>query len=177
MRTTELTDKQKAFVEAYCISWDATKAALAAGYASKSASSKGCQLVKHNKIAEEIERRKQQIRAKNKDEVAEIKARLRSKAFDDDLSERDQLRALELLGKSEAMFSERHILTPELPQLSQEEISTLREHSAVLRGVTSSRRVLTGSQSVDSVVIPAEQPIGADQPAEAISEALYSDNE
>ena len=149
MRTTKLTDKQMAFIEAYCVDWNATKAALAAGYASKTASSKGCQLVKHNKIAEEIERRKQQIRAKNKDEVAEIKARLRSKAFDDDLSERDQLRALELLGKSEAMFTERHILQPELPELSEEERQLLRQHSAILRGVGGSRRVLTGSQSVD----------------------------
>lgn len=43
MAKTELTDKQKAFCKEYCIDWNATRAAIAAGYSENSAKEIGCE--------------------------------------------------------------------------------------------------------------------------------------
>lgn len=53
----ELTDKQQAFVNAYLTTWNATKAAIKAGYAETTAYSQGSRLLKHAEISEAIRQR------------------------------------------------------------------------------------------------------------------------
>lgn len=50
----KLTKKHQIFVAEYLACFDATKAALAAGYSPKTAQSQGCQLLKHPKVSAEI---------------------------------------------------------------------------------------------------------------------------
>lgn len=54
---SDLTDKQKAFIDAYLTTWNATKAAIKAGYAESTAYSQGSRLLKHVEIAEAIRQR------------------------------------------------------------------------------------------------------------------------
>ena len=132
---------------------------MAAGYSAKSVMSQGCQLLKKPKVKEEIERRRLQLQAKNEDEVSKIRAKLRSIAYSPDSTKRDALRALELLGKAEAMFVERHVVTPDIPQLTADEIKRLRGHARALEGVGAAVRD-------DLPVIDAQQPTIIDHPSE-----------
>lgn len=52
-----LTNKQRAFIDEYFHDWNATQAAIRAGYSEKTAYSSGQRLLKHVEIAAEIERR------------------------------------------------------------------------------------------------------------------------
>ena len=56
-----LTEKQLRFVEEYLGCYNATQAALRAGYSPKSAYSQGNRLLKHDEIKEEISRKQEEI--------------------------------------------------------------------------------------------------------------------
>lgn len=60
----ELTDKQARFVREFCIDWNATQAALRAGYAESGAGVEGHRLLKNAKIAELVNIGRQEFYAK-----------------------------------------------------------------------------------------------------------------
>lgn len=74
-----LNDKQRAFVEAYVRSWNATQAAIAAGYSEKTAGSQGHELLKKPEIDAEIKRRLEELTMSE----AEVLARLTEHARGD----------------------------------------------------------------------------------------------
>ena len=57
MSTSRISNKQKIFINEYVKSWNATKAAIAAGYSAKTATSKASQLLTKVNIKEEIAKR------------------------------------------------------------------------------------------------------------------------
>lgn len=75
----ELNNKQKAFVEAYLQTWNATRAAKMAGYSEKTAYSIGHELLKKPEIASRVRER----HAEYAMETAEILARVASHARGD----------------------------------------------------------------------------------------------
>jgi phage terminase small subunit len=127
-----LTDKQEAFVNEYVKDYNATQAAIRAGYATKYADRQAHKLVENSRVKEAIEARRQEISRKADVEICEIVAELRSIAFTD-CSRTDKLRALELLGRYKAMFTDRFQNTTENhAQLTDEEKEQLRELAAEL---------------------------------------------
>jgi phage terminase small subunit len=64
----QLTPQQLVFVEAYLVSWNATRAALAAGYSAKTAYSQGSRLLKNVEVRALISLRMQEM-AMDADEV------------------------------------------------------------------------------------------------------------
>lgn len=106
----KLTGKQQSFVQHYCgdCAFNATQAAIKAGYSVKTAYSIGNENLSKPEIiaamAEEIADRAE----KTDVEVAEIVQELRKIAFSGTLfSNSDKLKALELLGKFKAMYTDR----------------------------------------------------------------------
>ena len=103
-----LTNKQKVFVEEYCNNgWNATKAALAAGYAASSAKLSGHNNITKYNVIQAIEAKKGEISKKIDVTTDEIIAQLRTIAFDTKANKGDILRALELLGKYKGMFTDK----------------------------------------------------------------------
>ena len=113
----ELTAKQKAFIEELPKNqWNGTQAAIAAGYSAKSAGVMAHRLLKNPAIAEELDRRTAEIVEKTDVEVAEIIRELRKIAFappSQRVTNSERLKALELLGKHLAMFTDRKIVEDE----------------------------------------------------------------
>jgi phage terminase small subunit len=106
---SELTARQKAFVEELPKNqWNGTRAAIAAGYAEKSAHVRACRLLKNPRVTKELDRHRVEIAEKTDVEVAEIVVALRQIAFGGKkATNSEQLKALELLGKYKAMFVDR----------------------------------------------------------------------
>lgn len=65
MRSAKLTDKQLAFIGEYMIDFNATKAAIRAGYSAKTANRIGPELLGKTCIAEEIKKRKAALQIKS----------------------------------------------------------------------------------------------------------------
>lgn len=110
----KITKKQKLFIEEYLIDLNATQAAIRAGYSEKSARVHASKLLTNANIQECLSE-KMNERSKNAEVNAEkVLNELSSIAFAD-LTEKglirpsDKIRALELLGKHLAMFTERSI--------------------------------------------------------------------
>lgn len=59
--TPKLTDKEKRFVEEYCVDWNCTKAAIRAGYSEKTAGQQGHQLYKKLQIKSAIDTRLKEL--------------------------------------------------------------------------------------------------------------------
>lgn len=121
----ELTDKQQAFCREYIKDFNATQAAKRAGYSEKTAYSQGQRLLKKAEAKAEIIGLLAEIKAVDTVEVAEIIAELRKLAFSgvSFLNNADKLRALELLGRYKAMFTDKYQDTSqqEQPALTPEE--------------------------------------------------------
>lgn len=105
----ELTAKQKAFIEELPKQqWNATKAAIAAGYAPKGAAVMACRLLKHPRVSQDIEKRMGEIVEKTDVEVGEIVAALRKIAFGGKkATNSEQLKALDLLGRYKGMYTDK----------------------------------------------------------------------
>ena len=101
----KLTTKQARFVDAYC--GNATEAALVAGYSPKTAAFIGAENLKKPKISAAIKERETQ---RNAPLIAtrEERQAFWTKIMNSQSEEtRDRLKASELLGKSEADFTEK----------------------------------------------------------------------
>lgn len=106
----KLTDKQKLFIEEYLISLDAQDAYMKAFKATKgTAKTNGYRLLDKPEIRQEIDRRLLEIRSAdpNIPTPEEILAEIASIAFDSSLRPNDRLKGLELLGKANAMFTDK----------------------------------------------------------------------
>ena len=109
----KLTEQQKRFAESYMRTFDAGKAAIEAGYSEASAPSQGSKLLRKTQVSAYIDQLSADIQEKTEVEVAEIIQALRKIAFaapSQKISTSDRLRALELLGKTVALFTERYAL-------------------------------------------------------------------
>ena len=107
----KLSEKQKRFAESYIKTFDAGRSAIEAGYSEKSAPSIGSRLLKKPQVAAYLNQLSANIQEKTEVEVGEIIAELRKIAFasaERKVSNSDRIRALELLGKTLAMYTESH---------------------------------------------------------------------
>lgn len=64
MARRELTNKQKRFVEEYCVDFNATQAAIRAGYSARNADKIGAQVIGKNWVAEAIQKKIQRLNAR-----------------------------------------------------------------------------------------------------------------
>lgn len=102
-----MTDKQKRFCEEYLVDLNATQAALRAGYSEKTAYSIGDENLKkpeiQNYLRELMQERSQRTEVTADTVIRELKQI--ALAEDVEISGRDKIKALELLGKHLGMFS------------------------------------------------------------------------
>lgn len=127
MRNIIISDKQKAFCLEYCKDFNATQAAIRAGYREKSARQQACKLLTKDNINRYIKEIQSKIESEKIMDIKEIQERLtliaRGTASEDvvvventgdfssearvlqkKVSAKEQVKALELLGKANAMF-------------------------------------------------------------------------
>jgi len=131
----KLTDQQRNFCLLYVKNgFDQSAAAMQAGYSEKNASSIASKLLNKVQVKAEIDRLCGQIEEKVTVEAAEIIQGLRKIAFapqSDRVNNSDRLRALELLGKYLALFSERLAVErtdgPEAPQMGEDEAAQWKQ--------------------------------------------------
>lgn len=116
-----LTEKERIFADEYIKTTNATQSAIKAGYAEKSASSKGSQLLRKVKVRQYIDDVMEK-RSKNTiataDEVLEYLTKVMNgeekDAFGLDVSIADRTKAAELLGKRHMLFTEKVKLDAEI---------------------------------------------------------------
>ena len=145
-----LTRKQRAFCREYVKDWNGTQAAIRAGYSPDTANEQAAQLLAKLSIRQEVDAT---IAKLMDDEKAEIKSRvveeLRKIGFNDAerdevynkegelvaVSRRDRIKALELLGKYGALFTEKVMLGGSLDLAVAPDLSKLTpaEQEALFR--------------------------------------------
>lgn len=116
-----LTEKERIFADEYIKTTNATQSAIKAGYAEKSASSKGSQLLRKVKVRKYIDNVMEK-RSKNTiataDEVLEYLTKVMNgeekDAFGLDASIADRTKAAELLGKRHMLFTDKVKLDAEI---------------------------------------------------------------
>ncbi len=118
---TKAPDRQIQFAQEYVIDFNGKQAAIRAGYAANSAEVTACKLLRTAKVRSEVERlladdvgRRNEIRERNINELlplAYTDAAVEVKRDKDgnvmEVSFRDKLRAIELLGKMHGLFTDR----------------------------------------------------------------------
>ena len=97
--------KYQRFIDAYLVSFNATRAAISAGYSERSAAQIGYDLLRIPQISEAVKQH-MTASAMSADEVLMRLAELAR----GEVGGRDKGRALELLGKSYAMFVDKQIV-------------------------------------------------------------------
>ena len=126
----KLTEKQKRFVAEYIKDYNATQAAIRAGYSEQTAYSQGNRLLKYVDIKKAIKAVQDEIRKKNIAEAIEVEEFLslamrgeieeevvvtenigdgesRARVFKKQISAKERIKAAELLGKRYALFTEK----------------------------------------------------------------------
>ena len=116
-----LTEKERIFADEYIKTTNATQSAIKAGYAEKSASSKGSQLlrkVKVRKYIDDVMEKRSKNTIATADEVLEYLTRVvrgeEKDAFGLDVSVADKTKAAELLGKRHMLFTDKVKLDAEI---------------------------------------------------------------
>lgn len=116
-----LTEKERIFADEYIKTTNATQSAIKAGYAEKSASSKGSQLlrkVKVRKYIDDVMEKRSKNTIATADEVLEYLTKVMNgeekDAFGLDVSIADRTKAAELLGKRHMLFTEKVKLDAEI---------------------------------------------------------------
>ncbi len=120
-----MTEKQKAFCKEYLIDYNATQAAIRVGYSAKTACEQGARLLANVKVQKYIQQMTQQLENKKIMDIQEVQERLseiargkaveevvvvesgQAKIIEKSVSAKEQVRALELLGKANSLFVER----------------------------------------------------------------------
>lgn len=106
----KLTEKQKRFCEEYLIDLNATQAAIRAGYSSKNASRIAVELLNKTQVSDFLEKtRKEQSERTGITADAVLKELEKIAFIDVELSSKDKMKALELLGKHLGMFEKQEI--------------------------------------------------------------------
>ena len=116
-----LTEKERIFADEYIKTTNATQSAIKAGYAEKSASSKGSQLLRKVKVRQyidEVMESRSKSTIATADEVLEYLTKVMNgeekDAFGLDISIADRTKAAELLGKRHMLFTEKVKLDAEI---------------------------------------------------------------
>ena len=101
-----MTDKQSAFVREYLVDFNATQAAIRAGYSSKTAGSQAHDLLKKPEIQACLAEFRQKAAEKTVTDSAWVRHRLREEAtdFSPHASHSARVRAVELIGKMNGDF-------------------------------------------------------------------------
>lgn len=101
-----LNDKQAAFVREYLIDFNATQAAIRAGYSSRTAGSQAHDLLKKHEIQAALKEGRERLAEKTETEAEWVRRRLKEEAddFTEFASHSARIRALELLGKVNGIF-------------------------------------------------------------------------
>lgn len=101
-----LNDKQKAFCREYVKDFNATQAAVRSGYSEKTANRIASRMLSKVDIQKYIEQLKQELTKDTKVTVEWIAEQLTDIAIQSE-RDSDRIKALELLGKYKAMFTEK----------------------------------------------------------------------
>lgn len=136
-RKNKLTAKQAAFVREYLVDFNASQAALRAGFSPKSAPRLGQILMAKTHIVEAIAKLRDKADSKAVATARELRELWSEFARNPEMSAKDRLKATELLGRTKAMFVDRkeitgkggapiQVETIDLTRLSDEEIATIR---------------------------------------------------
>ena len=121
MAKEKAPDRQIQFAQEYVVDFNGKQAAIRAGYSAKSAEVTACKMLRLAKVRSEIERlladdvgRRNEIRERNINELmplAYTDAAVEEKRDKDgnliEVSFRDKLRAIELLGKMHGLFTDK----------------------------------------------------------------------
>lgn len=102
-----MTPKQLRFVEEYLVDLNATQAAIRVGYSEKTARQQGARLLTNADIAAEVFRRQQKVSEKAEVTAAWVLERLKKEAEAGDNPAAARIKALELLGKHLALFTDK----------------------------------------------------------------------
>jgi phage terminase small subunit len=102
-----LTTLQQRFVEEYMVDMNAAQACLRAGYNTKASAQMGLKVLRHPRVAAEIAKKMQKKREETKVTENYVINKLVMMAENPEAKDADQLRALELLGRSLGMFRDR----------------------------------------------------------------------
>jgi len=95
------------FAAEYIVDWNAKQAAIRAGYSAKTAESQGSRMLRNVKVRTEIERLLEDPIGKRNEIRTRVIKELEKIAYDPDLREDTRMRAMEMLGKHAAMFTEK----------------------------------------------------------------------
>lgn len=116
-----LTPRQERFVAEYLVDLNATQAAIRAGYSPKTASAIGAENLRKPQLAAAVRVAARERAAATEITAANVLRRLASIGFNDDATHTEQTRALELLGRHLALFTDRieHSGTVEFHHLDQ----------------------------------------------------------
>lgn len=129
-----MNQRKRAFCEAYLLSGNATKAAVEAGYSSKTARSIGQRLLTFADVQEYLEQRNKEISAANTADVEEIRRFWTATMRDGGARTGERLKASELLAKSYGAFLDRadvefdmSIIRTKMENLTTEELRQLAQ--------------------------------------------------
>ena len=104
----DLTDKQKRFVAEYLVDMNATQAATRAGYSSRTANEQGARLLANVSVKEALEKERRKRERRTEITADRVLQELADIGFDKELERTtDRLKALELVGKHLAMFTDK----------------------------------------------------------------------
>lgn len=166
---TTLNTRERALVELYAsavlsgVKINETALAVRAGYAAKGAHVTASRNLQKPKIKAAIDAIIEKRGMKSRISESMILRQLRDIALAKKTPVSARLKALELLGKTLTMFSERTVVVPEVPNLSPDEIIRYRRISAAL-----DRPALAASNIPDDVldgeVIDDDDPPGIQLP-------------
>ena len=101
-----MTQRQRQFAELYAIDGNGTQAAIGAGYSAKAARGQGARLLAKADVRRHIEQTRAHIAEDNKLTAETVIDALRELSVNAE-KESDRIRALELLGKYLALFTDR----------------------------------------------------------------------
>lgn len=101
-----LNDKQAAFVREYLVDFNATQAAIRAGYSKRTAGSQAHDLLKKPEIQDALSEGQKRLAEATETEAEWVRRRLKEEATDytEFASHSARIRALELLGKINGVF-------------------------------------------------------------------------
>ena len=133
-----MTDKQKRFCDEYLVDYNATQAAVRAGYSAKTAYSIGTENLKKPELKNYIDQRNEELRSERTADAAEVMEYLTSvvrgesratvvvvegvgdgcseaKIIEKPPDEKERLKAAELLGKRFGLFTEKVNVSGNVP--------------------------------------------------------------
>lgn len=102
-----MTPKQEKFIQEYLVDGCGAQAAIRAGYSKQRAKMSAYENLQKPYIAAEIKSRFDKIARKSETTVQRVLEELASIAFSQTAKASDKLRALELIGRHRAMFTDR----------------------------------------------------------------------